>query len=140
MAISLFHVHAHKDQCFFQYASSFIPGTAIFVGEILESLWSSLNAISLTAHNTATLQHQAEMLDDHTSDSNHKKCLSIVPSLCWADQTATDMLNHAEAYYQKLTEQAGPIAVEKWEHDVEEAERLQKYDITKMDIYVHHKL
>ena len=75
------------------------------------------------------------MLDDHTSDSNHKKCLSIVPSLCWADQTAIDMLDHAESYYQKLTEEAGSIAVEKWEHDVEEAGRLQKYDITKMDIY-----
>ena len=50
MAIGLFHVHAHKDQCFFQYASSFIPGAVIVVGEILESLWSSLNAISPTAH------------------------------------------------------------------------------------------
>jgi hypothetical protein len=48
-AIGLFHVHAHKDQCFFRYASSFIPGAGIVAGEILESLWSSLNAISPTA-------------------------------------------------------------------------------------------
>jgi len=37
-AIGLFHVHAHKAQCFFQYATSFIPGAGITVGEILESL------------------------------------------------------------------------------------------------------
>ena len=134
MAIGLFHVHAHKDQCFFRYASSFIPGAAIVAGEILESLWSSLNAISPTAH-TVTLQHRAEMLDDHANDSNHKKCLSIVPTLCQAYQTAVDMLDHAESYYQKLMEQAGLIAVEKWERDIQEAETMGKYDITKMDIY-----
>ena len=133
-AIGLFHVHAHKDQCFFQYASSFIPGAAIVVGEILESLWSSLNAISLTVR-TVTLQHRAEMLDDHANNSNHKKCLGIVPTLCHAYQTAVDMLDHAKSYYWKLTEQAGLIAVEKWEHNIQEAETMHKYDITKMDIY-----
>ena len=134
MAIGLFHVHAHKDQCFFRYASSFIPGAAIVEGEILESLWLSLNAISPTAC-TAALQHRAEMLDDHANDSNHKKCLSIVPTLCWAYQTAIDMLDHAESYYWKLMEQAGLIAVEKWEHDIQKAKTMHKYNITKMDIY-----
>ncbi|KIL56276.1 hypothetical protein M378DRAFT_40062, partial [Amanita muscaria Koide BX008] len=42
-AIGLFHVHAHKDECFFRYATSFIPGAGVVAGEILESLWSSLN-------------------------------------------------------------------------------------------------
>ena len=32
-------------------------------------------------------------------------------------------------------EQAGSIAVEKWERDIQEAETMHKYDITKMDIY-----
>ena len=39
--IRLFHVHDHKDECFFRFASSFIPGAGIVAGEILESLWSS---------------------------------------------------------------------------------------------------
>ena len=63
-AIGLFHVHAHKDKCFFRYATSFIPGASVIAAEILESLWSSLNSISPTAR-TATLAHWAEMLDDH---------------------------------------------------------------------------
>ena len=96
-AIGLFHVHAHKEQCFFQYASSFIPGAAIAAGEILESLWSSLNAISPTAR-TATLAHWAEMLDDHASDSNHKKTLNIVSSLCRSHARAIDMFDHAKTY------------------------------------------
>ena len=84
---------------------------------------------------TATLQHRAEMLDDHANNSNHKKCLGIVPTLCQAYQIAIDMLDHAESYYWKLTEQAGLFAVEKWEHNIQEAETMHKYDITKMDIY-----
>lgn len=133
-AIGLFHVHAHKDQCFFRYATSFIPGAAIVASEILESLWSSLNAISPTAR-TATLEHRAEMLDDHANDSNHKKSLGIVTTLCRGYRTAVDMCDHAETYYRNLTAQAGPIAVEKWERDIEEAERMRIYDITRMDIY-----
>jgi Kyakuja-Dileera-Zisupton transposase len=54
--ISLFHVYNHKDDCFFHYAPTFIPGSGIVAGEILESRWSSLNSISLMVR-TATLPH-----------------------------------------------------------------------------------
>ncbi|KAF8958664.1 hypothetical protein BDZ97DRAFT_1612553, partial [Flammula alnicola] len=69
-----FHVHAHKDECYFRYATTFIPGAGIVKGQILESNWSILNKISPTAR-TATLAHRTEMLDDHACDSNHKKTL-----------------------------------------------------------------
>jgi hypothetical protein len=74
--IGLFHVHGHKEQCFFRYATTFIPGAAVMVGEILEMLWASLNTISPTMR-TATLAHRAETIDDHVTDSNHKKMLGI---------------------------------------------------------------
>jgi hypothetical protein len=66
----------HKDECFFRFASSFIPGAGIVAGEILESLWSSLNRITPSTR-TATLAHRAEVIDDHASDSNHKKALGM---------------------------------------------------------------
>lgn len=75
-AIGLFHVHGHKEQCFYRFASSFIPGAGVVAGEILESLWSRLNLIT-PATRTATLAHRSEVIDDHASDSNHKKALSI---------------------------------------------------------------
>ncbi|KAG6914777.1 hypothetical protein DXG01_015422 [Tephrocybe rancida] len=55
-AIGLMHVHGHKDDCFRRFASSFIPGAAITAGEILETLWASLNRVSSQAW-TATLAH-----------------------------------------------------------------------------------
>ena len=61
---------------FYQYAPCFIPGTGIVAGEACEPLWAKLNPIT-TATQTATLAYRAEVIDDHTSDSNHKKGLSI---------------------------------------------------------------
>jgi hypothetical protein len=75
-AIGLFHVHGHKDECFFRFAPSFIPKTGIVAGEILESLWSSLNSITPSMR-TATLAHRAEMIDDHANNSNYKKMIGM---------------------------------------------------------------
>jgi Kyakuja-Dileera-Zisupton transposase len=133
-AIGLFHVHAHKDDCFFRFASTFIPGAGIVAGEILESLWSTLNSISPSAR-TATLAHRADLLDDHATDSNHKKMLGIVSSLCKSYQRAVDMSTHAQEYYNNLTFQAGPLAVGKWETDILEAESGRHENRPAMDIY-----
>ena len=132
--IGLFHVHAHKDECFFRYAPSFIPGAGVVAGEILESLWSTLNSISPTAR-TAMLAHRAEMLDDHATDSNHKKLLGIVSTLCKSNRLARDMVELAKTYYENLTTEADPNAVEKWKNEVESAEEMRVWDITVMDIY-----
>lgn len=79
-AIGLFHVHDHKEKCLYRFASSFIPGAGIVAGEILESLWAGLNRISPSTR-TATLAHRAEVIDDHASDSNHKKALAMGESI-----------------------------------------------------------
>lgn len=133
-AIGLFHVHAHKDDCFFRFATSFIPGAGIVAGEILESLWSTLNNISPSAR-TATIPHRAELLDDHATDSNHKKMLGMVSSLCKNHQKATDMVQLAEEYYNNLTHQAGHVAVGQWETEVLLAEDERFNNRRSMDIY-----
>jgi hypothetical protein len=133
-AIGLFHVHAHKEDCFFRFASTFIPGAGIVAGEILESLWSTLNKISPSAR-TATLAHRAELLDDHTTDSNHKKMLGMVSSLSKNYQKAVDMSLIAEEYYANLTREAGPTAIGLWEVDICRAESCRIDDRSAMDIY-----
>lgn len=75
-AIGLFHVHAHREECLYRFTSTFIPGAGIVAGEILESLWAGLNAIT-PATRTATLAHRAEVIDDHAADSNFKKLLGM---------------------------------------------------------------
>ena len=75
-AIGLFHIHDHKDQCFHRFASSFIPGSGVVAGEILESLWANLNTIAHTTW-TATLAHQVKVINNHATNSNHKKGLAM---------------------------------------------------------------
>jgi KDZ transposase-like protein len=133
-AIGLFHVHAHKDDCFYRFASSFIPGAGIVAGEILESLWSTLNSISPSAR-TATLSHRADIIDDHATDSNHKKMLGMVNTLCKSHLHAIDMFGLAQEYFEKLTTQSGPIAIGKWKYDIEAAEACRNINRSAMDLY-----
>jgi len=133
-AIGLFYVHAHKAQCFFRYATSFIPGAGITVGEILESLWSGLNGISPSTR-TATLAHRAEVLDDHACDSNHKKLLGITKSLCRRHKEASESLVYSEQYFEQLSQAADPQSVQHWTHQIEAAEAARLATPKVMDIY-----
>lgn len=132
--IGMFHVHAHKDECFFRYAPSLIPGAGCVCGEILESLWSALNLISSTVR-TATLAHRAEMLDDHTSDSNHKKLLGMVQFLIHQYYNAKQNKEHYESVYTRLTKNTKPEVVELWRKQIESAEAERSRDPAVMDIY-----
>ncbi|KAG2068957.1 hypothetical protein BDR04DRAFT_1022816, partial [Suillus decipiens] len=52
--IGLWHVHGHQDSCYVRYASNFIHGTGRINREIMETLWASLNIISLSARGMGT--------------------------------------------------------------------------------------
>jgi hypothetical protein len=138
-AIGLFHVHAHKEQCFFRYSPSFIPGAATVCGEILESLWAALNGISPSIR-TATLAHRAEVLDDHACDSNHKKLLGMMKFLCRRHKEAAENLEDAERYLDELTRVADPLAIQAWTEDIEHAEANRLVDPAVMDIYAARTL
>jgi len=79
-AVGKFHLYGHIEQCFARFASVFVPGAWAVSGEILESIWSVLNKIG-HAVRTASLEHRAELLDDHMNDSNWKKLLGMYKSM-----------------------------------------------------------
>ena len=75
-AIGLFHVHGHIKQCFARFAPTFIRGSGMLAGEIIETLWSSLNHTASSAR-TMSWYHRQEYLDAHMGDSNWKKLTKI---------------------------------------------------------------
>ena len=75
-AIGLWHVHGHKEECLYRWATTYIPGVGIVDGEALESNWSVLNRTSQSARG-ATTAHCAEIIDDHMGDANWKKTINI---------------------------------------------------------------
>ncbi|KAF9489504.1 hypothetical protein BDN71DRAFT_1499024 [Pleurotus eryngii] len=133
-AIGQFHIHGHKENCLFRFSSMFIPQSGVVIGEILESLWANLNAVT-PAMRTATLAHQAEMLDNHICDSNHKKALNIVRMLCkryvLADKRAAD----AEDTRDEIAERVGARNITAWTDAIVEAENTRYIDLSVMDIY-----
>ena len=74
--IGLLHVTEHKPHCVPRYAPTYIQGAGQVAGEIIESLWSSLNGC---AHSTQTASdaNRAETLDDHMNDNNWTKLVNI---------------------------------------------------------------
>jgi hypothetical protein len=133
-AIDLFHVHAHKDDCFFRFATTFIPGAAVVASQIIESLWSNLNSISPTVR-TATLPHRAEMLDDHAWDSNHKKLLCMAETLRSRFMDANTMVDQTDAYYLDITSSINREICQIWEEEIKVAEAMRCRNIKAMDIY-----
>ena len=74
--IGAFHISGHISHCFPCHAPHFIPGAGVIDGEVLETLWSTLNQVSPSAQ-VASLPSRSEMLDDHMLDSNWNKLLNI---------------------------------------------------------------
>ena len=127
-------MHAHKEQCFFRYAPSLIPGAATVCGEIMGSLWSVLNGISPSTR-TATLAHRTEILDDHACDSNHRKLLGITKFLIRRHKHSLENLEASEKYLNQLTRGADPLNIEHWQHKIETAEATRLDNPTVMDVY-----
>lgn len=79
--IGLFHVHGHMKQCYPRYAPTFIPGAGMVDGEVVETLWSTLNYTASSAR-PMTWNHRQEYLDAHMGDSNWKKLTGIGMCSC----------------------------------------------------------
>ena len=73
--VGSFHISGHIPQCFPRYSPQFMPSVGIVDGEVLETLWSTLNEVSPSAQ-TASLAARTELLDDHMLDSNWKKIIN----------------------------------------------------------------
>ena len=76
LAIGLFHVHGHQEQCYARYAPTFIRGMGKGDGEILETNWGILNGISPMTRNMS-LAHRTEVMDAHFADHNWKKMVNM---------------------------------------------------------------
>ncbi|KAG6905588.1 hypothetical protein DXG01_001815 [Tephrocybe rancida] len=116
-----------------------LENAAIMAGEILETLWASLNKVSSQAR-TATLAHHAEILDDHMSDINWKKILNMRERsaesgfLCRKYQEAIVMHDKATTYHDGMTTTLKTEDRTRWDREIERAEVERIKDYKAMDI------
>lgn len=134
LAIGLFHVHGHRDECLFRFATSFIPGAGMVDGEILESLWAQLNDVSRSTR-TSTLAHRSEVLDDHMNYSNWNKMVNIVSSVITKYNKSVVGLVDSQEYFEQLNNSALASDVAIWTQDIRNAEKQrEKGNLKAMDI------
>ncbi|KAG9309372.1 hypothetical protein JVU11DRAFT_10609 [Chiua virens] len=76
LAISAWHIHGHQQECLAHYGANFIPGAGHVNGEIMETLWASLNIISSSAQGMSSA-HWQELLDYQMNDSNFLKMICM---------------------------------------------------------------
>ncbi|EFI27460.1 hypothetical protein CC1G_15494 [Coprinopsis cinerea okayama7 len=133
--IGKFHVFGHQEGCYSRYSPSFIDGIGQTSGEILESLWSTLNE-SARATQTMSLAHRTEVLDAHIGDSNWKKMISLGRNLSVAYPKALKELHEAEEAFSLLDATASESQRIIWEEQLSNAleKRAQEGDVSAMDI------
>ncbi|KAI6038699.1 hypothetical protein EDC04DRAFT_2603708 [Pisolithus marmoratus] len=83
--ISAWHVHGHRKECYARYSLLFIKGSGWVDGEIIETLWSTLNIVSASTCGMMA-PHRQELLDFQMNDSNFMKMIQMrLTNLCKVD-------------------------------------------------------
>jgi hypothetical protein len=75
-AVGKFHLGAHVDQCFALFSLNFIKGAAQLDGEVIETLWSTMDRIAPSTR-SMTAPFRQETIDKHMNDSNWRKTVRI---------------------------------------------------------------
>ncbi|KIJ58337.1 hypothetical protein HYDPIDRAFT_102895, partial [Hydnomerulius pinastri MD-312] len=112
-AVGKFHLSAHKLECFTRFSLNFVEGGGHMDGEILETLWASLNKITPSAR-AMSAAHRQELYDDHMLDSNWKKAVSITKTLLKKYKRALQGLNETQAPFEELGKNLSPEKIAKW--------------------------
>ncbi|KAF8206629.1 hypothetical protein K438DRAFT_1756006 [Mycena galopus ATCC 62051] len=119
-AVGKFHLGAHILACFWEFSLNFIEGTGQVDGEILETLWASLDKV-VGSTRSMSRAHRQEVLDDYMNDSNWKKLVGAVSALIRKMDRATEGLASTEEAFEQLTSRVGADVVAKWENEEKKA-------------------
>ncbi|KAI0071621.1 hypothetical protein K474DRAFT_1686991 [Panus rudis PR-1116 ss-1] len=132
--IGLFHVHGHQKDCFARYAPTFIPGTGMLDGEIIETLWSVLNDTASSAR-AMSISHRQEYLDAHMYDSNYKKMIHMVPTLLRKWKRTLPMVVESQSDFRYLDLAVTAKERKEWGALESAAQRDRNVNVEAMDIY-----
>ncbi|KAI5885747.1 uncharacterized protein SCHCODRAFT_02520026 [Schizophyllum commune H4-8] len=122
-AVGKFHLGAHIRECFAKFSPNFIKGAGQLDGEILETLWATLEKL---ASNTRSMSpaHRQEVLDLLMNDMNWKKIIQLADVLKKKAMKASVECKHARAAYEELKDTLSDQQTARWLQ--EERESLEE--------------
>ncbi|KAJ7637930.1 hypothetical protein DFH06DRAFT_1002060 [Mycena polygramma] len=121
-AVGKFHLGAHVLECFWEFSLNFMEGTGQVDGEILETLWASLDKV-VGSTRSMSRAHRQEVLDDYMNDSNWKKMCGAVNALIGKMDRASEGLDLTKAAFQELSGRVGADFIQRWEEEERNALR-----------------
>ncbi|KAI5980780.1 hypothetical protein EDC04DRAFT_2617987 [Pisolithus marmoratus] len=132
--ISAWHVHSHRKECYARYSLLFIKGSGWVDGEIIKTLWSTLNIVSASTHGM-TAPHQQELLDFQMNDSNFMKMIQMIDSLSWKLKAVWASVVLARESFDRLDAAVTPAQQMIWKKQEEAALNEHIHDPSVMDTF-----
>ncbi|KIK13176.1 hypothetical protein PISMIDRAFT_119407, partial [Pisolithus microcarpus 441] len=132
--IGMWHVHGHKQECYTWYSLLFIKGSGWVDGEIIETLWSTLNIVSASTCGMTT-PHCQELLDFQMNDSNFMKMIWMADSLSWKLKTAWASVVLAHDVFERFNKAITPDQQRNWGRQEEAALLRHVHDPSVMDVF-----
>ncbi|KAI6027874.1 hypothetical protein BKA83DRAFT_4123754 [Pisolithus microcarpus] len=132
--IGMWHVHGHKKECYARYSLLFIKGSGWVDGEIIETLWSTLNVVSASTRGM-TSPHRQELLDFQMNDSNFMKMIRMADSLSRKLKTARASVVLAREAFDRFNKAITPIQRTNWRKQEESALLRRIHDPSVMDVF-----
>ncbi|KDQ49013.1 hypothetical protein JAAARDRAFT_144073, partial [Jaapia argillacea MUCL 33604] len=132
--IGLFHVHGHQDSCSPRYSPNYIIGAGQVDGEIIETLWASLNLIAVSCRGMGA-GHRTETLDFHMMDSNWRKCLGIVASIIKKYRKACKHVPISAVAFQEIDQISSAVQKKNWLEAYIQAMANRQHNVAAMDIF-----
>ncbi|KIK11458.1 hypothetical protein PISMIDRAFT_19513 [Pisolithus microcarpus 441] len=132
--IGMWHVHGHKQECYTWYSLLFIKGSGWVDGEIIETLWSTLNIVSASTRGMTT-PHCQELLDFQMNDSNFMKMIRMADSLSWKLKTARASVVLARDAFERFNKAITPDQQRNWGRQEEAALLRCVHDPSVMDVF-----
>ncbi|KIK12457.1 hypothetical protein PISMIDRAFT_120862 [Pisolithus microcarpus 441] len=130
--IGMWHVHGHKKECYMRYLLLFIKGWVD--GEIIETLWSTLNIVSASTHGM-TSPHRQELLDFQMNDSNFMKMIWMADSLSRKLKTMQASVVLAQEVFERFKKSITPIQQTSWSKQEQAALLRHIHDPSVMDVF-----
>ncbi|KAI5986651.1 hypothetical protein EDD15DRAFT_2373117 [Pisolithus albus] len=132
--IGMWHVHGHKKECYTRYSPLFIKGAGWVDGEIIETLWSTLNIVSASTRGM-TSPHRQELLDFQMNDSNFMKMIRMADSLSRKLKTARASVVLACDAFERFNKAITPEQQRNWGRQEETALLRRVHDPSVMDVF-----
>ncbi|KAI6036182.1 hypothetical protein BKA83DRAFT_4120069 [Pisolithus microcarpus] len=121
--IGMWHVHGHKKEC-----SGWVDG------EIIETLWSTLNIVSASTRGMTSPHHQ-ELLDFQMNNSNLMKMIQMADSLSQKLKTARVSVVLAHDVFERFNKAITPDQQRNWGRQEEATLLCHIHDPLVMDVF-----